>query len=69
MASNPDEMRTLQLTTDEALVLWFLGRELHKLVPESGTTEPGRDAVQSLSDKLISLFPSRDAASGSTKKG
>lgn len=56
-------MRHLELTDDEAAVLWFIGRQLDKDTDVIATRPNGRATIVSLSAKLAALVVD-DAATG-----
>lgn len=57
-------MKTLTLTDDEALVLWFIGKNLKPLA-ETVTNRPrGRETVESLAAKLLAMAIDDNAEGG-----
>ena len=48
-------MRTLELTDEEAAVLWFIGREIGNSTEMMTTRPNGRETLASLAGKLAAL--------------
>lgn len=61
-------MRLLELTDDEAVVLWFIGRNMARLAPSVATRPYGKETIESLAAKLAALLfgPEGDTPGGET---